>query len=179
MDADVDAMLLEAETAQKSTDEETRKRGLIGSEFVKSMETFFCELCNHYSAKQGDDTLEDYIKKHSLQPSHIKNYLRHKEETEKKTKSEAGEDDDLEADEDVTKEPQDIDEAEADEDIEMDGKEDDEDYDGDDHDVGHEGALWEDVDKDLGDLLAEVEPLGHEEEDEDESVLNIDIERWG
>ncbi|KAM8709699.1 hypothetical protein ACLKA7_016500 [Drosophila subpalustris] len=177
MDAEVDAMLLEAETAQKSTDEETRKRGLIAPEFIKSVETFFCELCNHYSPKQGDDTLEDYTKKHCLQHSHVKNYLRHKEETEKKTKSEAGDDDDIEGEEeDVAQEPKDNDEAEADEDIEMDGKEDDEDYEGEDPDETHEETLWEDVDKDLGDLLAEVEPLGHEEEDEDESVLNIDIE---
>lgn len=182
MDADVDAMLLEAETAQKSTDEETRKRGLIGLDFIKAVEAFYCELCNHYSPKLGDDTLDAYTKKHCLQHLHIKNYLRHKDETEKsKSKSDAGDDDDdHEVDEEGNKIPKNTDEADAEEDIEMDGKEEeDEEYEGEDADESHDEKLWEEVDKDLGDLLAEVEPLGHEEEEEeDESVLNIDIERW-
>lgn len=180
MDADVDAMLLQAETAQKSADEETRKRGLIGLEFIKAVEAFYCEICNHYSSKQGDDTLEAYTKKHCLQHLHVKNYLRHKEETEKKSKSDEGEDDDPDVDEEGNKLPKDTDEAEAEEDIEMEAKDEDEeeeDYEGEDGDGSHDEKLWEEVDKDLGDLLAEVKPLTHEEEDEeDESVLNIDIE---
>lgn len=178
MDADVDAILLEAETAQKSTDEETRKRGLIGLDHIKEVEAFYCELCNHYSQKQGEDNLEDYTKKHCLLPSHVKHYLRHKEETEKKFKSEAGdddEDDQHDDDADHSQLPKDTDEAEAEEDIETDAKDDDEDYEGGDPMPGEK--LWEEVDKDLGDLLADSESLGHEEEDEDESVLNIDIER--
>lgn len=179
MDADVDAMLLEAETAQKSADEETRKRGLIGLDYIKAVEAYYCELCNHYSPKQGDDTLETYSKKHCLQHLHVKNYLRHKEETEKKSKSDEGEDDDPEVDEEGNKLPKDTDEAEAEEDIERDVKDDDEEFEGEDGDESHDDKLWEEVDKDLGDLLAEVKPMGQEEEEEeDESVLNIDIERW-
>lgn len=186
MDADVDAILLEAETAQKSTDEETRKRGLIGLDFIKEVEAFYCELCNHYSQKQGDDNLEEYTKKHCMQHSHVKHYLRHKEETEKKIKSEAGDDDEDEDDlhgdeEDNTQLPKDTDEADAEEDIEMEAKDEDEeeeDYEAADGADTPGEKLWEEVDKDLGDLLAARDHDDNgEEEDEDESVLNIDIER--
>lgn len=186
MDADVDAILLEAETAQKSTDEETRKRGLIGLDFIKEVEAFYCELCNHYSQKQGDDNLEEYTKKHCMQHSHVKHYLRHKEETEKKLKSEAGDDDEDEDDlhgdeEDNAQLPKDTDEADAEEDIEMEAKDEDEeeeDYEAADGAETPGEKLWEEVDKDLGDLLAARDHDDNgEEEDEDESVLNIDIER--
>lgn len=178
MDADVDAMVTEAENALKSTDEETRKRGLIGPEYIKSIEAFYCELCNHYSGKVGDISLEDYTKKHCLSHSHVKAFLRQKDENEKKNKSlEAEEDDQEEGDEKKAAD----DEAEADEeeiDAKIDEDEDDEEeeYGDEDHpDDNNDENMWEAVDKDLGDLLAEVDQ--EEEEEEDESVLNIDIER--
>jgi len=177
IDADVDAMVTEAETALKSEDEETRKRALIGPDFIKTIEAFYCELCNHYSSKTDDVSLEDYTKKHCLQHSHVKAFLRNKEETEKKNKAEEGDEEDHDEDQKGGD-----DEAEGDE--EIDGKikeDDDEDYgdgDGEDGDETHDEKLWEEVDKDLGDLLAEVEPLGQQEDEEDESVLNIDIERY-
>lgn len=177
IDADVDAMVIEAETALKSTDEETRKRGLIGPDFIKTIDAFYCELCNHYSGKTDDVSLEDYTKKHCLQHSHVKAFLRHKEEAEKKAKAEGGEEDEPEEEDKKGGD----DDAEADEEIDGKGDEDeDEDYgDGEEADETHDEKLWEEVDKDLGDLLAEVEPLGQEEEEEeDESVLNIDIERY-
>ncbi|XP_030373343.1 titin homolog [Scaptodrosophila lebanonensis] len=188
MDADVDALLIEAETAQKSSDEETRRRGLIGIDFVKSVDTFHCALCNLYSPKEGEETLDEFSKKHCLLHAHVKAYLRHKEDTEKKLKSEAEHDDEgNEADEDGNLDGTGATDPDADEDIEMDEKmpvDDDEDEEeeygeGEEADKTHDSKLWEEVDKDLGDLLAEVEPMGRneeEEEEEDESVLNIDIE---
>lgn len=53
-----------------------------------------------------------------------------------------------------------------------------EEHDDNDEKEGQENKLWEDVDKDLGDLLREVEPHERDEdEEENDSVLNIDIER--
>lgn len=178
MDADVDAMVTEAENNLKSTDEETRKRGLIGPEYIKSIEAFYCELCNHYSGKVGDISLEDYTKKHCLTHSHVKAFLRQKDEIEKKNKSLEADDqeDDQEGDEKRGAD----DEAEPDEEIDAkideDEDDDEEEYgDGDHADDANDDNMWEAVDKDLGDLLAEVDQ--EEEEEEDESVLNIDIER--
>ena len=74
---------------------------------------------------------------------------------------------------------------EDDEDIDGKLNEDDDEYDDDgdaeveEGDATNDKKMWEEVDKDLGDLLAEVETRGHkedEEDEEDESVLNIDIE---
>lgn len=182
IDADVDAMVTEAEAALKSEDEETRKRALIGPDYIKVIEAFYCELCNHYSAKADDVSLEDYTKKHCMQHSHVKAFLRNKEETEKKNKTEEGDEDDHDDDKKAGD-----DDADGDEDIDGKLNEDDDEYDDDgdaeveEGDATNDKKMWEEVDKDLGDLLAEVETRGHkedEEDEEDESVLNIDIERY-
>lgn len=184
IDADVEALLNETQTNEENSEDnsEEKERTPVGSEFVKEITAFYCEICEHYSADKG--SLEAYTKKHCLQRSHLKAYLRHKEEEKNakkrkeardKKKSESDKMEDsvkTEKTEEIKKEAEDVDE-EANGEHEVEAEHDDEEP--------HDDKLWEDVDKDLGDLLREVGPDEHDEDEEDEeendSVLNIDIER--
>ena len=199
MDADMEALLNETQINEDGSEENDDKdRVPVGGEFVKEITAFYCEICEHYSADKT--TLEAYKKKHCLQRSHLKAYLRYKEEEKlakkrkeskerKKSESERKEDED---DKDKTEEDKDEEVEEHEEHEEEEHDEDHEEANGEDEEEeeeeheehededkeGQEDKLWEDVDKDLGDLLREVEPHERDEdEEENDSVLNIDIER--
>lgn len=205
IDADMEALLNETQTNEENSEEgEEKERTPVGAEFIKEMKAFYCELCEHYSADKG--TLEAYSKKHCLQRSHLKAYLRHKEEeklakkrkeTKDKKKSEADkkeESDNKEKDDEEGEQEEEEEEVEVIEDQDEEGEEEHEtheengaeDEEEEQNEEEHENEekappedkLWEDVDKDLGDLLREVEPHERDEdEEENDSVLNIDIER--
>lgn len=195
IDADMEALLNEAQANEENCeDNDEKERTPVGAEFVKEITAFYCEICEHYSADKG--TLEAYTKKHCLQRSHLKAYLRYKEEEKlAKKRKEARERKKSESDkkdDDGEKKDKTEDDKEDDEEAETRGEHEDEERkerkanaDEEEDDEGHENKedgqedkMWEDVDKDLGDLLREVEPHERDEdEEENDSVLNIDIER--
>ena len=194
MDADMEALLNETQMNEDGSEENDDKdRVAVGGEFVKEITAFYCEICEHYSADKT--TLEAYKKKHCLQRSHLKAYLRYKEEEKlakkrkeskerKKSESERKDENDkdkTEEDKDEEVEEHEEHEEEEHEDHEANGEDEEEEQHEEHEDEdkeGQEDKLWEDVDKDLGDLLREVEPHERDEdEEENDSVLNIDIER--
>lgn len=186
MDADVEALLNDA-TEDTEEENEDRERILVGGEFVKEVSAFYCELCENFASTEKT-TLEEFSKKHCLQRSHLKAYLRHKEEEknaqkrkeakEKKKSESEKKDGDVQEEGDEEKKPENETEtADNDEDKPAEQQEDEEQENEVDEAQADEQQLWEDVDKDLGDLLRHVEPEERDEDEENDSVLNIDIER--
>lgn len=182
MDADVEALLNDAQANEDSEEEnEDKERTPVGGEFVKEIAAFYCEVCDVYFP--GDKTpLEVYAKKHCLQRSHLKAFLRHKEEekmvkkrkeAKERNKSESEKKEDKE---ETAKKPEaEVEEAKKEKPA---NKEETENEGGDVEDPEQaDEKLWEDVDKDLGDLLRHVDPEERDEDEENDSVLNIDIER--
>uniref|UniRef100_A0A0K8VGV5 Zinc finger protein on ecdysone puffs n=1 Tax=Bactrocera latifrons TaxID=174628 RepID=A0A0K8VGV5_BACLA len=172
-DMDVDALLNEGEGGTDG-EENSKERQPVGGSFIKKVDAYFCELCNHYSV--ASDSVESYAKKHCLLRSHLKAYLRNKEEEEKAAKKAKVKEEKEEIENDKRDSVKKENDAEQEEDKDA--------AEGNGHESGGEEVeevgedkLWEDVDKDLGDLLREVGPEDRDDEEEDESVLNIDIER--
>uniref|UniRef100_A0A0K8V2V2 Zinc finger protein on ecdysone puffs n=3 Tax=Bactrocera latifrons TaxID=174628 RepID=A0A0K8V2V2_BACLA len=171
-DMDVDALLNEGEGGTDG-EENSKERQPVGGSFIKKVDAYFCELCNHYSV--ASDSVESYAKKHCLLRSHLKAYLRNKEEEEKAAKKAKVKEEKEEIENDKRDSVKKENDAEQEEDKDA--------AEGNGHESGGEEVeevgedkLWEDVDKDLGDLLREVGPEDRDDEEEDESVLNIDIE---
>lgn len=188
IDEEVEALLNETNIEGVDEDEDG-ERAPVGAQFVKEITAFYCELCEHYSADKS--TLQIYTKKHCMQRSHLKAFLRFKEEDEKakkrskdkeKEKKKSESEHDKIHDHDV-KEEKIADEECAETngtDEKCEGEEEHLLENLDETEEQADDQLWEDVDKDLGDLLREVGPDERDEDDEeeeDESVLNIDIER--
>lgn len=164
-DIDVDEDLFndsETHDPEDENDAEGGERMPVGAQFVKKVEAFHCEICRLYSPINAS-TEESFVKKHCLTRSHLKAFIRHKDEEEKAQAAKEEEEEKNEGDEkEKTKD--------NDESVNETKNTDEEEH--------GEDKLWEDVDKDLGDLLREVEPNENDEDEEDESVLNIDIERY-
>lgn len=172
-DMDVDALLNEGEAGTDGEDN-SKERQPVGASFIKKVDAYFCELCNHYSV--ASDSVEAYAKKHCLLRSHLKAFLRNKEEEEKAAKKAKAKEEKEEGENDKKDSVKKEKNAQQEEDKDA--------AEGNGHESGGEEGeevaedkLWEDVDKDLGDLLREVGPEDRDDEEEDESVLNIDIER--
>ena len=189
-DLDVDALLNDSELGQDNEDDDNKGRSPVGSKFIKKVQAYYCELCDIY-CNSSDVSMDDFSKKHCLLRTHLKAFIRHKDENEKEPEEDENNKSKNEksaeaAAGDNEKKAADAGEAEENS-AEVEANENNVEGEGDD---GEENAgdekLWEDdVDKDLGDLLREAAPKrrgerdddDEEEDDEDESVLNIDIER--
>lgn len=158
---EIDGHLEEIE--DKAEDEVKESKVNVGAEHVKKTEGFYCDLCRLFFACKEDE--EAVLKKHCATRSHLKAFLRYKEDQNLRAEAERIQRRQKDK-KDVKKEGGD--KSEKDKDHEN----------GEDNEEGGEDKLWEDVDKDLGDLLREVGPEGHEDDEEDGSVLNINIERF-
>lgn len=73
---DVDAEINENDLYGKGDDAEKQSIN-VGTDFIKKMEAFYCELCRHYFSINDDE--EKYLKVHCSSRSHLRNYLRYKE----------------------------------------------------------------------------------------------------
>lgn len=143
--------------------EEGKEKINVGAEHVKKTEALYCDLCRYYIPLKEEE--ESVIKKHCATRSHLKAFVRYREDQSLRLEAERIQRKQKEAKE-KKKEA-----AEKSSEVKKEN--------GDENEEGGEDKIWEDVDKDLGDLLREVGPDGdHEDEDEEDgSVLNINIER--
>ncbi|XP_055686368.1 zinc finger protein on ecdysone puffs isoform X2 [Lutzomyia longipalpis] len=163
----------------------------VGSEYLKKVETLYCELCRIYLSHRDDQ--EKVLKEHCGVRSHLRAFLRHKEdrtlrkEAERVHRKQHEEEDEGEEGKKKT-----TDGEEKEDGVEKDegaGEDDAESSIGNTQSQNEmskgeetegEEKLWADVDKDLGELLNEVQPEGEEEEndDEDDEDSRPDNERF-
>lgn len=144
---------------------------VIGGEHVKKVEVQYCDLCRMYLPRR--DEPEKVLAQHCKTRSHLKLYIRQREDkklreraerihkkklSDAKAKKEAKKEKDASATEADTSEKTESDEKKAGE--------------GESKDATTDEQLWEVVDNDIGDLLREVSGPGEdaeEEEDEDKT----------
>lgn len=152
--------------------EDGKEKVNVGAEHVKKTEALYCDLCITYFAIKEDE--EGAIKRHCSSRSHLKSYLRYKEDQNLRLEAERVQR--RQKDSSSSKEKKkdkDRDDSEKTEEKNANNENENE-------NEGTEDKLWEDVDKDLGDLLNDVGrdvAEDEEEEEEDGSVLDINIER--
>lgn len=87
---DKDHLQNDGEKKTNETDQQPESEVNVGSEFVREITVFYCELCNRYCTARC--TLPDYIEKHCAELEHIEAYKTNKlkkelMETEGKEKS--------------------------------------------------------------------------------------------
>lgn len=140
------------EEAGTSEEKGEKKEVSIGIEKVRKVEVHYCDLCKMYLTRGDEDEMPKIIAKHCKQSVHMRLYVRMKERelaakraAAKKASAEKKEgDNNPEQNGDVS--------------MKEEGK---------DAEEGADDKLWADVDKDLGDILAEAES-GNKSSDEDE-----------
>lgn len=62
----------------KQDDSASNPDVLVGSEHVKKVEAYYCEICHYFLPRHK--VVEESMKKHCNVRTHLKNYLRHKED---------------------------------------------------------------------------------------------------
>lgn len=125
----------------------------MGIEQIRKIEAHYCDLCKMYLLRGDESEMPEILSRHCSQKVHRKRYLRLKESENEKEK---------EKDVETKKEP----EEKA---GESDSKADD--------NLDKDDKLWADVDKDLGDILAEAQS-GNKSSDEDEEDSHVNGERY-
>ncbi|XP_063240918.1 uncharacterized protein LOC134541413 isoform X2 [Bacillus rossius redtenbacheri] len=162
---------------KKDEDKKGKQEIVLGSEYVKLMEVYFCDLCHIYLPRL--EPKERAIPIHCRSRTHLQCYVRfrddralrreaeriHRKEVKEKEQREAvgkkeGDDKDSEekeAEKGEAAAPQEPGKKGPDPDAE----------------AGMDDKLWADVDKDIGELLREVEP-GKSSDEEDDSRSRYD-----
>lgn len=152
----------------------------VGIEQIRKVEVYYCELCRMYLPRIEEADVQRVLTKHCRMRIHMQQYVRYKEdkdlakhaerlqrkeneEREKEEKNDGGVKKETELSEGETKEK-----TKGEEEKEKTTTGDDED--------GGDDKMWADVDKDLGDILAEAES-GNKSSDEDEDS-RVDGERY-
>ncbi|KAJ8735539.1 hypothetical protein PYW07_007159 [Mythimna separata] len=150
----------------------------IGSEHIKKMEVWWCELCRVYlpRVEAGGTEESEALRRHCRLRIHLGRYVQHRDtrtlrkhaerihrqlhqqkEEEKEASAEAGDtikSENVEATEEKKKLDNGADNSAA--------------------SAGSEDKLWADVDKDIGELLREVDPQGNEGSDDEEDLGRYD-----
>lgn len=152
------------EDESDDVDEET----VIGSEHVKKVEVQYCDLCNMYLPRRDDP--EKVLRIHCKTRSHLKLYIRNREDKKLRERAERIHKKkltDAKAKKDAKKNDTTASEADGEEKTEStaEKKEGNETKDG-----TTDEQMWEVVDNDLGDLLREVRAEDGEEEEDDEKT---------
>lgn len=123
----------------------------VGAEQVRKIEAYYCDLCKMYLPRGEEPEMAGILSRHCSQKIHRKRYLRLKEnEKDTNVETEEAKENDDKADESEQK---------LDDNLDKDDK------------------LWADVDKDLGDILAEAQS-GNKSSDEDEEDSHVNGERY-
>lgn len=175
-----------SEEGDESGAGERQKRDInVGSEHVKKVETLYCELCRVYLSHRDDE--ERVLKNHCGVRSHLRAYLRHKEDKslrqeaervhrkqqeEEEKEKKAAEDDVEKQVEDETAEVDAAPEGVEEEEEEGAATKVDSEPKADDAEEVVEEKMWADVDKDLGELLREVDEPESGNDDDEDSCLN-------
>ncbi|XP_055702553.1 zinc finger protein on ecdysone puffs-like isoform X2 [Phlebotomus papatasi] len=181
-----------SEDGDESAGGERQKRDInVGSEHVKKVETLYCELCRVYLSHRDDE--ERVLKNHCGVRSHLRAYLRHKEDkslrqeaerVHRKQQEEEEKEKKAAAEDDVEKQVEDEATTEGDAAPEGADEEEEEEEEGaavakvnsepktEDGEEVVEEKMWADVDKDLGELLREVDEPESGNDDDEDSCLN-------
>ena len=137
----------------------------IGVESIRKIEVYYCDLCRMYLPRGDNIDVQKILTSHCRQRTHMKRYVRHKEDeklakrAEKLQRKETAERKEKIKDikiEDGVGDKKDDTEPIENGDVTIE-----------EEDVG-EDKMWADVDKDLGDILAEAG--GNKSSDEDEEM---------
>lgn len=126
----------------------------VGVEQIRKIEAHYCDLCKMYLPRGDENEMNEILSRHCSQKVHRKRYLRLKESEKEKDSEKEGTEIKKE-DEEKAAEP----DSKADDNLDKDDK------------------LWADVDKDLGDILAEAQS-GNKSSDEDEEDSHVNGERY-
>ncbi|KAI4471269.1 zinc-finger of c2h2 type [Holotrichia oblita] len=153
------------EKKKEETENKPKEQINVGIEKIKKVEVYYCDLCRMYLPRGDEADMPKILAKHCRQRTHLQRYVRYKEDKELTKRAER-----LQRKETAEKEKEKVkEETKADdeqEDKKPEVKENGEIANNEDDDGGEE-KLWADVDKDLGDILAEA-GSGNKSSDEDE-----------
>lgn len=165
----------EEEEAKKNEAEGKSKEKIdVGIEQIRKVEVHYCELCKMYLPRVEDGELDKNLSKHCKQRTHMQRYIRYKEDKELASHAER-----LQRKETAEKER----EKNKNKDShsqpaqKKESKNEDKEKNSGDDEENIDDKLWaDDVNKDLGDILAEAES-GNKSSDEDEDAAGQRYDR--
>ncbi|CAG9117680.1 hypothetical protein JYU34_003510 [Plutella xylostella] len=167
------------EKKEEPVDKKPKVEINIGSEHIKKMEVWWCELCRVYLPRAaGEAEAADALRKHCRLRLHLGRYVQHRDtrtlrrhaerihrqlhqntDGEKDGASEAA------TDKIKTENPESTEEKKLENGTEVANASGNE---------GSEDKLWADVDKDIGELLREVDPQGNDGSDDEDDLDRYD-----
>ncbi|CAH1171279.1 unnamed protein product [Phaedon cochleariae] len=160
-------------------EEDSKQPVNVGIEQIRKIEAHFCDLCKMYlpRPKGGEEVVDSskILARHCKQRVHMQRYVRLKERQDLEKRAEKLQRKEL-AEKEVKTKKEDKEDASADSGDAKKGKETTANKAADDDDDTKDDKLWADVDKDLGDILAEAES-GNKSSDEDEDS-HVNGERY-
>ncbi|XP_074029965.1 uncharacterized protein isoform X1 [Leptinotarsa decemlineata] len=143
----------------------------VGIEKIRKIEAYYCDLCKMYLQRGEESEMSTILSKHCKIRVHMQRYVRMKERqdlekrAEKLQRKETAEREDKDKKDD--KENESIEDAET-----KDKKGSDCSAKMNDDEEMKDDKLWADVDKDLGDILAEAESGNKSSDEDDDSHIN-------
>ncbi|CAH0546536.1 unnamed protein product [Brassicogethes aeneus] len=153
------------EVEEKIDEEKDEKEAIdVGIEQVHKVEAHYCDLCKMYLPRADETDMPKIISRHCKQRVHMQRYVRFKDLEKRAERLQRKETAEKEA-----KKKEGHKEGEEKKDAEN-GKIDKEEEEVDD-------KIWEDVEKDIGDIIAEAES-GNKSSDEDEDDTHLNGERY-
>uniref|UniRef100_A0A6M2DTG6 Uncharacterized protein n=1 Tax=Xenopsylla cheopis TaxID=163159 RepID=A0A6M2DTG6_XENCH len=186
--AEADGEKKDSSEAEKSPKKKKKTEINVGSEHVRKIEVYYCELCKMYLPRHEEP--EAALKKHCRIRTHLQRYVRHRDDKELRKQAEKMHRKNQEAKEAKKKSDE---SGEVTASTPKKGKESNGVQDSakkesaskkkiENGSVGDEDEnvdkLWEDVDKDLGDILREVEPTKSSDDEDDSRTTNVRYDRF-
>jgi len=169
------------ESKKKDAESKPKEHINVGIEQIKKVEVHYCELCRMYLPRVEEGELEKTLAKHCKQRTHMQRYIRYKEDKELANRAERLQRKEIaEKEREKNKVKDDPKTTEGDSSKKAETSKNGEEKEktsGDDEENIMDDKLWaDDVNKDLGQLLAEAES-GNKSSDEDEDS-HADGERY-
>ncbi|CAF4792023.1 unnamed protein product [Pieris macdunnoughi] len=178
---DVDEVEDEDSGTEKKDEEKTTKPKVemnIGSEHIKKIEVWWCSLCRTYlpRAETGSSEEAEALRRHCRLRIHLRHYVQHRDTRTLRKQAERIHRQ-LHRHAEVKKEiaNEETSETSKQEKAESSGEKTVVENGNDSVNAsGNEDKLWADVDKDIGELLREVDPEGNEASDDEEDLGRYD-----
>ncbi|XP_044766680.1 fibronectin-binding protein PlpA isoform X2 [Coccinella septempunctata] len=147
--------------------EETKEILNVGIENIQKVEAYYCELCKTYLPKVEESEWPKVLAKHCKLLGHMKRYVQYKEDKELEDKAKKLQKKEMAEKEEKAKKAKDDDQSkDVNKSVKSNADESDVQNKSIDEDENKDDKMWADVDKDLGDILADAE-----DDDEEESSL--------
>ncbi|KAK4876965.1 hypothetical protein RN001_009471 [Aquatica leii] len=162
----------EEEGKKKEVEGKPKEKINVGIEQIRKIEVYYCELCHMYLPRVEDADLERTLAKHCKQRTHMQRYIRYKEDKEIASRAER-----LQRKETAEKEREKNKLKDQKVEGEGDAKTGKTDEKGEDEETIDDKLWADDVNKDLGDILAEAES-GNKSSDEDEEDAHTEGQRY-